>query len=33
MTNGKDHDGYFGEAFKDLDVEFEWIALRCRTSA
>jgi aminomethyltransferase len=26
MTNGKDHDGYFGEAFKDLDVEFEWIA-------
>ena len=26
MTNGKDHDGYFGEAFKDLDAEFEWIA-------
>jgi aminomethyltransferase len=26
MTNGKDHQEYFGEALKDLDVEFEWIA-------
>jgi aminomethyltransferase len=26
MTNGKDHQGYFGEALKDFDVEFEWIA-------
>ncbi len=28
MTNGKDHEGYFGEAFGDLDVGFEWIAPR-----
>jgi aminomethyltransferase len=28
MTNGKDHQGYLGEALKDLDVEFEWIAPR-----
>ena len=28
MTNGMDHGGYFGEALKDLDVEFEWIAPR-----
>ena len=28
MTNGKDHDDYFGEALQDLDVEFEWIAPR-----
>jgi aminomethyltransferase len=28
MTNGKDHDDYFGEALRDLDVEFEWIAPR-----
>jgi aminomethyltransferase len=28
MTNGKDHQEYFGEAFKDFDVEFEWIAPR-----
>ena len=28
MTNGKDHEGYFGEALRDLDVEFEWIAPR-----
>jgi aminomethyltransferase len=28
MTNGKDHDAYFGEALKDFDVEFEWIAPR-----
>jgi aminomethyltransferase len=28
MTNGKDHDEYFGEALKDFDVEFEWIAPR-----
>ena len=26
MTNGKDHQEYFGEMLKDLDVEFEWIA-------
>jgi len=28
MTNGKDHDEYFGDALKDLDVGFEWVALR-----
>ena len=28
MTNGKDHREYLGEAFGDLDVEFEWIAPR-----
>jgi aminomethyltransferase len=28
MTNGKDHDDYFGEALQDLVVEFEWIAPR-----
>lgn len=28
MTNGKDHDEYFGEMLKDFDVEFEWIAPR-----
>ena len=28
MTNGKDHEEYFGEAFQDLDVGFEWIAPR-----
>ena len=28
MTNGKDHADYFGEALRDLDVEFEWIAPR-----
>jgi aminomethyltransferase len=28
MTNGKDHGDYFGEALRDLDVEFEWIAPR-----
>jgi aminomethyltransferase len=28
MTNGKDHDDYFGEALQDLDVEFEWVAPR-----
>jgi glycine cleavage system T protein (aminomethyltransferase) len=28
MTNGKDHEGYFGDALKDFDVEFEWIAPR-----
>lgn len=28
MTNGKDHQDYFGEALKDLDVGFEWVALR-----
>ncbi len=28
MTNGKDHDGYFGEALQGFDVEFEWIAPR-----
>jgi len=27
MTNGKDHDEYFGEMLKGFDVEFEWIAL------
>ena len=26
MTNGKDHDEYFGELLGGLDVEFEWIA-------
>jgi len=26
MTNGKDHQDYFGEMLKDFDVEFEWIA-------
>ena len=26
MTNGKDHDGYFGEMLQGFDVEFEWIA-------
>ena len=26
MTNGKDHQEYFGETLKDFDVEFEWIA-------
>ena len=26
MTNGKDHQGYFGEALKGFDVQFEWIA-------
>jgi aminomethyltransferase len=28
MTNGKDHQDYFGEALKGFDVEFEWIAPR-----
>ncbi len=28
MTNGKDHQQYFGEALKGFDVEFEWIAPR-----
>ena len=28
MTNGKDHDEYFGEMLKGFDVEFEWIALK-----
>jgi aminomethyltransferase len=28
MTNGKDHQEYLGDAFVDLDVEFEWIAPR-----
>ena len=28
MTNGKDHDAYFGESLKGFDVEFEWIAPR-----
>ena len=28
MTNGMDHHDYFGEALRDLDVEFEWIAPR-----
>jgi len=26
MTNGKDHQGYFGEMLGGFDVEFEWIA-------
>jgi aminomethyltransferase len=26
MTNGKDHQDYFGEMLKDFDVEFDWIA-------
>src|SRR5439155_15189909 len=26
MTNGKDHQDYFGETLKDFDMEFEWIA-------
>jgi aminomethyltransferase len=26
MTNGKDHQDYFGEMLKGFDVEFEWIA-------
>jgi glycine cleavage system T protein (aminomethyltransferase) len=26
MTNGKDHEEYFGGLLKDLDVTFEWIA-------
>jgi aminomethyltransferase len=26
MTNGKDHQDYFGEALRGFDVEFEWIA-------
>ncbi len=26
MTNGKDHQVYFGEMLKGFDVEFEWIA-------
>jgi aminomethyltransferase len=26
MTNGMDHDEYFGEMLKGFDVEFEWIA-------
>jgi len=26
MTNGKDHQEYFGEMLKRFDVEFEWIA-------
>lgn len=26
MTNGKDHQDYFGQYLKDLDVRFEWIA-------
>jgi aminomethyltransferase len=26
MTNGKDHEGYFGEMLRGFDVEFEWIA-------
>ncbi|HEX9124053.1 MAG TPA: aminomethyltransferase family protein [Actinomycetota bacterium] len=28
MTNGKDHQDYFGEALRGFDVEFEWIAPR-----
>jgi aminomethyltransferase len=28
MTNGKDHDDYFGEMLKGFDVSFEWIAPR-----
>lgn len=28
MTNGKDHETYFGDALKAFDVEFEWIAPR-----
>jgi aminomethyltransferase len=28
MTNGMDHQDYFGEALEGLDVEFEWIAPR-----
>jgi aminomethyltransferase len=28
MTNGKDHQDYFGEALKGLQVEFQWIAPR-----
>ncbi len=28
MTNGKDHDAYFGEMLQGFDVEFEWIAPR-----
>ena len=28
MTNGKDRQDYLGQAFGDLDVEFEWIAPR-----
>ncbi|HZD80684.1 MAG TPA: aminomethyltransferase family protein [Actinomycetota bacterium] len=28
MTNGKDHQEYFGEALKGFDVGFEWIASR-----
>ena len=28
MTNGKDHDDYFGEALEGFDAEFEWIAPR-----
>ena len=26
MTNGRDHEEYFGELVQDLDVSFEWIA-------
>jgi aminomethyltransferase len=26
MTNGMDHEEYFGDLLKDLDVQFEWIA-------
>ncbi len=26
MTNGKDHEAYFGEMLQDFEVEFEWIA-------
>ncbi|MGH2637422.1 MAG: aminomethyltransferase family protein [Actinomycetota bacterium] len=28
MTNGKDHDAYFGELLRGFDVDFEWIAPR-----
>lgn len=28
MTNGKDHQEYFGQTLRDFDVEFEWIAPR-----
>jgi aminomethyltransferase len=28
MTNGKDHDDYFGSMLSGFDVEFEWIAPR-----
>ena len=28
MTNGKDHDDYFGQMLSGFDVEFEWIAPR-----